>query len=154
MWKDVSCLIIDRFEAVGLPVPDAEKSWVEIVNDYTLIVQEYFQERVKVWLETVGKRIFKIKHYWLRFEFAPSRGQIHAHFSAIMDFKEVFQCYSQLGPHTEAQAEFLKLWPEESLGMTCGVDEDFASNFIKLKRNRNTKKELGEKQSARKFFGR
>jgi hypothetical protein len=58
MWKDVRHLIIDRFEAAGLPVPDLEKSWVEIVNDYTLIVQEYFQERVKVWLKTVGKRFF------------------------------------------------------------------------------------------------
>jgi hypothetical protein len=143
-------LIIDRFEAAGLPVPDLEKSWVKIVNDYTLIVQEYFQERVKVWLETVGKRIFKIKHYWLRFKFAPSRGQIHAHFIATTDFKGVFQRYSQLGPNTEAQAEFLKLWSKESLGMTC--DKDFASNFINLKRNRNTKKELGEKHSARKFF--
>jgi hypothetical protein len=62
MWKDVRCLIIDRFEEAGLPVPDLEKRWVEIVNDYTLIVQEYFQERVKVWLKTVDKRVFKIKH--------------------------------------------------------------------------------------------
>jgi hypothetical protein len=152
MWKDVRRLIIDRFEAAGLPVSDLEKSWVKIVNDCTLIVQEYFQERVKVWLKTVGKRIFKIKHYWLRFAFAPSRGQIHAHFIAITDFNEVFYRYSQLGPHTEAQAEFLKLWSEESLRIICDVGEDFASNSIKLKINSNTKKELGEKHSARKVF--
>jgi hypothetical protein len=91
MWKDVRRLIIDRFEAAGLPVPDLNKGWVEIVYDYTLIDQEYFQERVKVWVETVGKRIFKIKHYWLRFEFSPSRGQIHAHFLAITDFKGVLK---------------------------------------------------------------
>jgi adenine specific DNA methylase Mod len=45
----------------------------------------------------------------------------------------------------------LKLWSEESLGMTCNVNKDFASNLIKLKRNCNTKKELGKNHSARNF---
>jgi hypothetical protein len=94
-WEDVRKLILDRYEAAGLFAPDLNKSWVEIVNDHTLIVQEYFQERVKIWLETVGKKIFKIKHYWLRFEFTPSRGQIHVHILAISEFKHVFECYSQ-----------------------------------------------------------
>jgi hypothetical protein len=94
-WEDVRKLILDRYEAAGLFAPDLNKSWVEIVNDHTLIVQEYFQERVKIWLETVGKKIFKIKHYWLQFEFTPSRGQIHVHILAISEFKHVFERYSQ-----------------------------------------------------------
>ena len=79
MWPDIKRLILDRFAVAGLEVPDLDKSFVQIVNDYTLIVQEYFQERVKIWLSTIGAKIFHIKHYWLRYEFAPSRGQIHAH---------------------------------------------------------------------------
>jgi hypothetical protein len=32
----------------------------------------------------VGHDVFDIKHYWLRYEFAPSRGQqIHSHLLAI-----------------------------------------------------------------------
>jgi hypothetical protein len=31
----------------------------------------------------VGHDVFDVKHYWLRYEFAPSRGQIHAHLLAI-----------------------------------------------------------------------
>jgi hypothetical protein len=49
------------------------------------------------------------------------------------------------------QAEFLKLWPVENLGMTCDVDEDFASNFIKLKKQ-CSKKELSKKNSVKKPF--
>src|SRR5687767_15837247 len=78
MWPDIKRLIIDRFIIAGLDIPDLKKSFVQIVNDYTLIVQEFFQERVKIWLSTIGKCIFHIKHYRRRFDFAPSRALIHA----------------------------------------------------------------------------
>ena len=51
----------------------------------TIVIQEYFQERVRKWPATVGKHVFKIKHYWLRYEFAPIRGQIHCHMLAITE---------------------------------------------------------------------
>src|SRR5687767_10684758 len=88
MWPDIKQLTI-----AGLETPDLDKSFVQIVNDYTLIVQEYFQERVKIWLSTIGSKVFHIKHYWLRFEFAPSRGQIHAHMLAIHDNHFVMEPY-------------------------------------------------------------
>ena len=90
-WPDIKRLIKERHEIAGLPDPDLEKSYVKLVNEYTYIVQEYFQKRVEIWLETVGKVVFKIKHYWLRFEFAASRGQIHAHMLAISDHNQAFQ---------------------------------------------------------------
>jgi hypothetical protein len=31
------------------------------------------------------------------------------------------------------QAEFLRLWVEEALGMTCNVPEEFFSNFVKCR---------------------
>jgi hypothetical protein len=127
----VQRLIKDRYEAAGLFAPNLNKSWVETVNDHTLIVQEYFQERVKIWLKTVGKKIFRIKHYWLRFEFTPSCGQIHVHMLAISSFKHVFERYSQFNENRPLQAEFLRLWSEKYLGMTCNVDKDISSTFEK-----------------------
>src|SRR5687767_3916891 len=91
MWPDINRLIIERFTIAGLDIPDLDKSFVQIINDYTLIVQEYFQERVKIWLSTIGTNVFHIKHYWLRYEFAPSRGQIHAHILAIHDNPTVME---------------------------------------------------------------
>ena len=50
---------------------------------YSSLVQEFFQFRTTIWLETVGKKIFDIEYYWGRFEFAKGRGQIHIHLLAI-----------------------------------------------------------------------
>lgn len=55
----------------------------KLVDKYSYCVQQFFQIRMDNWLETVGKNVFKIKHYYLRFEFAKGRGQIHAHMLAI-----------------------------------------------------------------------
>ena len=63
--------------------PNNMKARSKAMIDYAPIVQEMFQIRTKKWLETVGKHIFKIKHYWVRYEFAKGRGQIHAHLLAI-----------------------------------------------------------------------
>jgi hypothetical protein len=105
-----------------------------IVNKFTLVIQEYFQERVKAWLETVGKKLLGIKHHWLRYEFAPSRGQIHAHMLVICDNKEVMkQC--QARKHDKQQlARYLSSWLADTLGMTANVEPKYA----KIKRNQET----------------
>jgi hypothetical protein len=54
-----------------------------IVNKFSVVIQEYFQERVLAWLERVGKNLIGIKHHWLCYKFAPSRGKIHAHMLVI-----------------------------------------------------------------------
>jgi hypothetical protein len=43
--------------------------------DYCIVVQEFFQARVQAWFETVGKSVFNIEHYWIRYEFAPGRAR-------------------------------------------------------------------------------
>jgi hypothetical protein len=59
------------------------------------VIQEYFQLRTEAWLETVGKDVFGIKHYWVRYEFAPGRGQIHAHLLAIPEDQSIYElCYN------------------------------------------------------------
>ena len=58
MWPDIKRLITDRFYVAALDIPDMDKSLVQLVNDYTLVVQEYFQQRVKIWLSTIGAKIY------------------------------------------------------------------------------------------------
>ena len=41
LWPDIRHLIEQRLEMAGLDVPNLDKSFVQLVNDYTLIVQEY-----------------------------------------------------------------------------------------------------------------
>ena len=121
-WPDIKKLIQERYEIAGLPAPNLEKSYVQIVNDYTLIVQEYFQKRVHLWLETVGKTVFKIKHHWLRFEFAASRGQIHAHMLAISEHNAALQtAQTQANNDKRKLAEMLATWASKTLGMTCDL---------------------------------
>lgn len=55
----------------------------KILESYAAIVQEFFQIRLDNWMETVGKNVFNISHYYNRFEFAKGRGQIHAHMLCV-----------------------------------------------------------------------
>ena len=79
-WPDIFCLFKERFDFPGVRNPlgpayeDGRINTVTNVNNYTIVVQKYFQRRVQNWLDTVGKDIFKITHHWCRFEFAPIRG--------------------------------------------------------------------------------
>jgi hypothetical protein len=49
------------------------------------MVQEFFQICVDEFLKTIGLEIFGIKHFWARFKFVKSRGQIHLHLLGITD---------------------------------------------------------------------
>ena len=133
MWPDIKRLIIDRFTICGLDVPDLNKSFVQIVNDYTLIVQEYFQERVKIWFSTIGAKVFHIKYYWLRYEFAPSRGQIHAHILAIHENPYEMMPFYQYCTDKKKQTEFLHQWMTEELGITAWMPEHCLSYNMKNK---------------------
>ena len=55
-WEDVKQLLMDRFRTPGLnPPADMQEHFIKNVNLYTVHIQEYFQLRVKYWLETVGR---------------------------------------------------------------------------------------------------
>ena len=61
-WTDIARLLKQRFDIPGvvnpLDEPDANGriNTVKNVNDFSIIVQEYFQKRVQNWLNTVGKK--------------------------------------------------------------------------------------------------
>jgi hypothetical protein len=85
-WPDVERLIKERLFLAG-ENPDlcnkGEPGYQKYLNEHCVVVQEYFQRRVVAWLDTYGKTVLGINHYWIRYEFAPGRGQIHAHILCI-----------------------------------------------------------------------
>ena len=123
-WPDIKRLMADRFECVDLESPDLEEAYTKIINEYTIIIQEYFQARVETWLATVGKKVFGIQHHWVRYEFAPSRGQIHAHMLVITNHQGIFNTVYEMKNDKDSQALFLQQWVEKSFNMTCGVGFD------------------------------
>ena len=85
-WPDLRRLLEERVKLAGggdIDLDADEALRYKVVHDYAIVAQEFFEIRVKEWLKTVGKKVFGIKHYWVRFEFAKGRGQIHVHMLAI-----------------------------------------------------------------------
>lgn len=95
------------------------------MDEYSIVIQEFFQKRVEIWLETVGHGVFDIKHYWLRYEFAPSRGQIHAHLLAICGDYSFNVAMHRLKGNKEAQATFLQSWSKKAYSYTAEVEQNF-----------------------------
>jgi hypothetical protein len=60
---------------------------VRALNDYSIVIQEYVQARVSDFLKNYAKEVFGIHHYYARFEFAKSRGQIHVNILAMLGKK-------------------------------------------------------------------
>jgi hypothetical protein len=85
-WQDIENLLNARRKIAGDP-PISLKTVTEkvrAVNDYSIVIQEYFQARVSDFLKKYAKEVFWIHHYYARFEFAKSRGQIHVHILAML----------------------------------------------------------------------
>jgi hypothetical protein len=87
-WPDLKRLLekyIHLTEGIQVDLNSNINKLHQALNDYTIIVQEFFQLRVDKFLKTIGLEVFGIKHYWGRFEFAKSRGQIHLYLLGITD---------------------------------------------------------------------
>jgi hypothetical protein len=88
-WKDIEKLLNDR-RKIAVDPPVSLKSVTEkvrAVNDYSIIIQKYFQVRVSDFIENNSKEVFGIHNYYARFEFAKSQGQIHVHILAMLGKK-------------------------------------------------------------------
>lgn len=132
-WADVVDLLRDRLELAGQDTSDIQlgsTTFKRMVNDYSIVIQEYFQRRVEIWLETVGKEIFGIDHYWVRFEFAPGRGQIHAHLLAIPRNQSIYKlCHATMKEEGGAakRDQYLAEWASKKFGLTASVAPGFES---------------------------
>ena len=124
-WKDLERLLFDKCqgtedeELANRMINDKSISAKrDLLNKYAAVVQEFFQIRVDIWLETVGKETMGITHYWFRFEFTKGRGQIHAHILAITEDTGVIQAYHLARNETE-KMEIISEYAREKLGMTA-----------------------------------
>jgi hypothetical protein len=92
-WKDIERLLNNRRSIAGEPplTLDSITEKVKAVNDYYIVIQEYFQARVTDFLKNYAKQVFGIEHYFARFEFAKSRGQINVHILAVLGKSQELQ---------------------------------------------------------------
>jgi hypothetical protein len=88
-WKDIERLLNKIRSIAGEPplALDSITEKVKAVNYYYIVIQEYFQARVTDFLENYANQVFGIEHYFARFEFAKSRGQIHVHLLEVLGKK-------------------------------------------------------------------
>jgi len=131
-WPDIFRLIKERMDIANLDSSECyygSKQTSQLLNDYSLVVQEYFQKRVETWLDIVGKELFGITHYWVRYEFAPGRGQIHAHLLAVSKHLEIYEkCHIDMKDKVNGEArraERLSKWAAEKYGLTASVVDGF-----------------------------
>ena len=77
-------------------------------------------------MKTIGLKVFGIKHYWGRFEFAKSRGQIHLHLLGITDDAmgvdgiqmKLFKCRN----NKKKQARIIAKWARSKFNMTAELE--------------------------------
>lgn len=76
--------------------------------------------KVENWLETVGKKVFSITGYYVRFEFAKGRGQIHAHILVCSrDHTLILPFGRKWKEDKKAAIELLSDFARDRLQMTC-----------------------------------
>ena len=123
-WPDLSRLLKERYKKdpnynKDIDIDDttskaAQTIKFKLVNQYSAVVQEYFQKKAESYLATVGHEHLGIQHYWGRYEFAKSRGQIHMHLLGITkpDMNPNKYCR-----HDDAAG--LQKWAQEKFGLSA-----------------------------------
>ena len=84
---------------------------------------------------TSWKKMFGIKHYWIRYEFTKGRGQIHAHLLAITkDSNKNNEVLHAMQDNNEKKLKWLSDWCKEKFDMTaeCGEVDNEEHDFTNL----------------------
>jgi hypothetical protein len=126
-WADIRKLLIERIAISGIDdkkenEQSDKRRIMKAVNQYSIVVQEYFTEKVKDWMETFAKKVLQVTNYFVRFEFAKGRGEIHAHILAIANNKDVFIAAHKAETETE-KVEILSKYAQNVLGLTSEIPE-------------------------------
>lgn len=129
-WPDLKRLLEETIYSCEGKKIDLDLNHNELnkaLNNYCIVVQEFFHLRVSAFLETIGFHVFGIEHYWGRFEFAKSRGQIHLHLLGIVaDAAKEDGIYDQLWKLKDNQAEQARVlgdWARVTFQMTANLGE-------------------------------
>jgi hypothetical protein len=121
-WKDVKRLLQDRLSHV--PISDRQpletkSDIMKAIKDYSIVVQEFFVKKVQDWMNSFGKEVFHINHYFIRFEFTEGRGEIHAHILAIANNQHVYEDAFRCGDDEAKKIEVFTRYASETLGLTA-----------------------------------
>ena len=123
-WPDLSKLLKERYKMdpnynkeIDIDDPTSKAAQTikfKLVNQYSAVVQEYFQKRTESYLATVGLEKMGIRYHWGRYEFAKSRGQIHMHLLGITteDMNPNKYCLNN-------DAVALQKWAQEKFGLSA-----------------------------------
>ena len=125
-WPDLKRLLEEYIflcEGRKVNLDESYSDWNKAVNDYTLVIQEFFHSRVDSYLKKIGFHVFGIKHYWARFEFAKSRGQIHLHLLGIIPnaskLDEIYDQLYKMKHNKDVQGTMLGEWARNTFNMTA-----------------------------------
>ena len=130
-WKDLHKLLKEKLHGtkyenlVNQLESDNEKERMsarcKVSQTFSITVQEFFQKRVEIWLDKVGKPVFGIKYYWGRFEFAKGRGQIHLHLLAIVKDRRIQHQYYEFvkQENLESGIQLLSEYARKEFGLTA-----------------------------------
>jgi hypothetical protein len=139
-WVDIIRLLRERMRIAGDTFQECylgSPQLSRILNDYAIVVQEYFQVRVELWIATVGKAVFGIEHWWGRFEFTPGRGQIHIHLLAVRRDQSILKlCFQDLKDKVNGKQlrdARLAEWAFKTFGLSATVDDTFDEMNIEPK---------------------
>ena len=92
----------------------------QAAQDYSLLAQQFFQARLLSYVSEVLVPVFGVKHYWYRYEFAKSRGQIHFRMFAITSDKQPHRLLHVMrGGGSLEEADALANWAWGSLSLTA-----------------------------------
>ena len=85
-----------------------------------MLAQQFLHVRLDVYIKEVSIPVFAAKHYWRRFEFDKSRGQIHFHSFAISAGKQPRRLPHALkNGGAQEKAGALATWAWGSLSLTA-----------------------------------
>ena len=83
-------------------------------------MQEFFQQRLELYIKYVLIPVFGARRYWYRYEFAKSRGQINFHMCAICGDEQPHRLLHELrGGGAQEAADALASWAWGSLALTA-----------------------------------
>ena len=139
-WKDIEKLVKKRHAIANEMELDLSKlsHRIDAMNDYAIVVQEYFQRRTQEFLDFYCKKVFGINHYFVRYEFAKSRGQIHAHLIALLGKESSIKDFNSLAfkfnYDRKKQAQVLDNWMTEVLNLTATHPASFENGELHVEK--------------------
>jgi len=150
-WPDIKRLLEDRMQHTmqrdgsNHTHLSSKQEVMRAVNQYSIVIQEYFITKVKDWMETFAKDVLQVKHWFVRFEFAKGRGEIHAHILAVAE-NASFYMAAHNAQTDEEKIEIFSKYAEDVLGLTSNFQ---MSDEYNQKQNNQDNKSSFEQNPAK-----